>query len=722
MLMTFPPVQEKVQIKDYQIHLPPLGEGAFGTVYRATYRGISERAVKIFKPENLDLSGMARELEKLSTVAEHHGIVTLHDFDLLSQPPYYSMGLHADQNSKGEWEARTLERLCGKVDPREGWRLLREIADALSYLHRHQIIHCDVKPSNVLLTDEAPHGVKMCDFGQSRGNMLDSNEPAGTPLYASPEQLRNPRDSSEGKGLKWDVYSFGVLAYKLLTGKLPRLQTLAEAERNSFDLEATLVEGSLDATLRDTGGMNGEKLAGLTELETEVYWPPNLRLKSERKAIIERCLSLDPRERFADMREVWVEMQRVDQLYAVRRVRRLNIIFAVLLVVAIWATGFAFFQARRAREATTEAITAKEQSEQLVFFIMNDLNRELSRIGRQELLAHIAQNAETYISNLPKDQRTAYTLRLSANAVYQKGAAALARGDADEALEALKTAYEIRSKLFESNPKDLSLHYRTAENLVLIGEAQQMKGNYTDALAAFDEALTIRLERRGGAISEEQRIEGISACYSAIAQTLLLSGKPAEAAKTYQKAIDLHNEAIASQEEGQKDSQMLARLGSLQLARGHCLLAAEDPEHAETAFQLSLANSQDILSWAPQLRPQAMAQMANSLQGMGLVRKAYGDLEGAQDVFNEELKMRQRAAQRNPMNPEVQIALAESYANVGSCFDLNDPRTRSLALVSYENALKALDELPTENRDTEEVQTMTLDYQDQVSQILELDE
>ena len=66
------------QIPDYQIHLPPLGEGAFGTVYRATYRGISERALKIFKPDTVDLSAMARELEKLSSVAEHHGIVLCH--------------------------------------------------------------------------------------------------------------------------------------------------------------------------------------------------------------------------------------------------------------------------------------------------------------------------------------------------------------------------------------------------------------------------------------------------------------------------------------------------------------------------------------------------------------------------------------------------------------------------------------------------------------------
>ncbi|MCG8600786.1 MAG: hypothetical protein MI807_11635, partial [Verrucomicrobiales bacterium] len=57
------PEEENIRIKDYQIHFPPLGEGAYGRVFRATYRGISERALKIFRPGAVDLSNMARELD-----------------------------------------------------------------------------------------------------------------------------------------------------------------------------------------------------------------------------------------------------------------------------------------------------------------------------------------------------------------------------------------------------------------------------------------------------------------------------------------------------------------------------------------------------------------------------------------------------------------------------------------------------------------------------------
>ncbi|MEM0970178.1 MAG: serine/threonine-protein kinase, partial [Verrucomicrobiota bacterium] len=234
----------RITSPDYQLHLPPMGEGTFGTVYRATYRGVVDRAVKVFKPEVADLPSMIRELERLSSVDEHRGIVTLHDFDLTGETPYYVMSLHADEDGKGRWQARTLTSRCGQVDAREAARLVDELAEALAYLHRHQVLHCDFKPTNVLLTDESPPNIRICDFGQSRGLAAEGFVPVGTPLYASPEQLRDPRNSAEGRGFRWDVYSFGVLAFKLLTGQLPRLQAFASAEKSSFDPDSTLSEAS----------------------------------------------------------------------------------------------------------------------------------------------------------------------------------------------------------------------------------------------------------------------------------------------------------------------------------------------------------------------------------------------------------------------------------------------------------------------------------------------
>ncbi|MEM7517769.1 MAG: serine/threonine-protein kinase, partial [Planctomycetota bacterium] len=449
---------------------------------------MSDRALKIFRPGAVDLSTMARELEKLSQVAEHQGIVTLHDFDLLNEPPYYAMGLHANPDSEGVWETRTLDRLCGHVDHREGWRLVRDIADALAYLHRHQIIHCDVKPSNILLTDETPFHIKICDFGQSRGLAAEGFEPAGTPLYASPEQLRDPRDSTDGKGFRWDVYSFGVVAFKLLTGQLPRLQELADAERKGFDPEATVAEASLEATLAETGnGIDAEQLATITEAVEAITWPPDVYVPSDRKELIERCLSLDPATRPADMREVWERIQWIDQQSVVKRARRLNSIFATLLVVAIWASGFAFVQAQRAKRATTAAIAAKEESDRsggaafdMMLLFVSELNKgHISGAGADRLYSIIAENAGPFLENRSKDNQTSTRiLRFSAQTASLRARQALEQGNLDDALKDYASAYEIRSKLAEDPESSVDLALLASRDLMQIGEIHELRGDY----------------------------------------------------------------------------------------------------------------------------------------------------------------------------------------------------------------------------------------------------
>ncbi len=724
-----------LQIPDYQIHLPPLGEGAFGTVYRATYRGISERALKIFKPDSVDLLAMARELEKLSSVAEHHGIVTLHDFDLLGETPYYAMGLHADQDesANGKWQGRTLDQLCGRIDAREGWRLLREIAEATDYLHRHHIIHCDLKPSNILLTDEDPLRVKICDFGQSRGDRFDIADGAGTPVYASPEQLRNPTDSAEGKGFRWDVYSFGVVAWKLITGELPRLKTLADSEQpaivteeSSDHPEATLRDSSLEATLADSDTLRGETLAARIEAEPPLRWPPWLRMSTERRNLIERCLSLDPDERYADMREVYSAMQEIDQQARVRRASRLNAFFALLLVVALWASGFALVQARRAKAATEEAMKSRDQARDLVLLVADKLSRELSESGQAELIGYISENTEPFLENLRDDQRAARTLlQFSARDAYFKGTKSEGDGDLLTAMEHFRSAYDIHAQIASSRPDDEEAHDDAAADILQVGRMAMKLGDRNTALDSYREAL--RLQELGiprGAAPSSEKLSRMTTALRLIAEASNGGKDINEAEAALQKAIDLH---LASMHEGLASAtpgygQIQDSLVDLHLSLAELYLESQSLEAADASFSEALGRAEAEPADGKINRPERIAQQASALHGLGLVHLAMAESEAALPLFNDELTLRQRHVDQRPFDVEPRIDLARAYASVAECFDATDPRTRDLALTSLERAAAVLRQLPAEVTATTEVAALLESYRSGISKLLELSE
>lgn len=725
---------DNVKIKDYQIHLPPLGEGAYGQVYRATYRGLSERALKIFRPGAVDLATMARELEKLSQVAEHPGIVTLHDFDLLSDFPYYAMGLHADQRSDGTWETRTLERLCGHVDHREGWRLLRDIADSLAYLHRHHIVHCDIKPSNILLTDETPLHTKICDFGQSRGNAAEGFQPVGTPLYASPEQLRNPRESSEGRGFRWDVYSFGVVSFKLLTGQLPRLQALAEAERKSFDPDSTLTEASLEATLAESGEpIKGEQLATLTEAVEEITWPSDFYVPSSRKELIEQCLSLDPQDRPADMREVLSRMQEIEQQQVVKRARRLNTIFATLLVVAIWASGFAFVQAQRAKTANEEMIVKKQESDKnadaafdLMLLFMDELNKgdfSVGSDGEQRLHAIVAENASTFLEKRSKDrQNSTPILRLSAQTASTQGKTALAQGDLDTALKHFTNAYEIRSKLADDANLSSSLGHAAARDLMEIGRIHEANRDYKKAVKAYSEAL----EWRSHIVSEDgifslSQIREFAGPYKALARVYALEGETKLGVTTLDEFLAILDDRIEDGEPADIPGYAIVAISVLEL-KGAIQFGADDLVGASATYQDMMELAESLDEAPPTIEEEARNNFVKAVHYLGQIQLKQKQPEAALALFRREIELLEEESRRRPYNPDIKVSLAEAFYLASQCLDLTDPTSRSLAIFYLEQAVSLTTSLPSEVRNRPEVQASILRYNDRLSTILEKDE
>ncbi|MEM7145761.1 MAG: serine/threonine-protein kinase [Verrucomicrobiota bacterium] len=692
---------ENPELKDYQIHQPPIGQGSYGVVYRATYRGISDRAVKVFKPDRVDLSTVSRELEKLSSVAEHPGIVTLHDFDLTTGSPYYAMGLHAREQGGGNWSARTLDEKCGKIDGREAYRLLSEIADAIAYLHRHQIIHCDIKPSNVLLTDESPPRIKICDFGQSRGTGIESFEPAGTPYYAPPEQLRSPQDSSEGRGFRWDVYAFGTLAYRLITGGLPRLQKLYETHQaNANDPEATILDASSDETLVEgsSNRIRARQLADLIEKEPPIQWPSgrihrSITVDIELKEIIERCLSLDPAARFADMREVSFNLKEIARHTQIKRSRRLIATFAILSLLAIVSAGFAVKQMRNARQASLAEQTAREEAEQLINFMLFDLGEKLRPIGRQELLEHVAENAESYISNLAEDRRSTRTLQMFAGILNNKGDVAAAAGNEEDALNHYLQAHNIAEQLMEIDDTGPGSVLQVAHSLVNIGSVHQRAGRLEEALTYYDQALDLKKRYQFDAQGEMNLNRAIVNGLMRIAEVYKTQGDPDAALDYYNDTLKLIREISgdrSSQEKAPSNpilASVLQEIGDIELIEGNFKLAAE---HYQEAIAIA-----DRLSNESKRSTPTQQRLAGLHTRLAEAHFALGDILDAKNQLLDALRIRSRVAKRDPSNIEWQLDLASAYSDVGDATEPDSNGANLDALTQYRKALEILDTLKT---------------------------
>jgi hypothetical protein len=198
----------------YELHAL-IGEGTFGRVYRGFDRRLARPvAVKVIKPwwaeDSAWVERFQREAQLLARVSDP-GIVQIYDIGHAESGPYYVAEL-----VDGESLAERLRG--GALRVREAHAIAEQLCEALAGAHAQGIVHCDVKPANILIT--AAQKVKVGDFGVARLAEGSSQAPsatvAGTPRYMSPEQARG-----QPTGPATDVYSAGVVLYEMLAGEPP---------------------------------------------------------------------------------------------------------------------------------------------------------------------------------------------------------------------------------------------------------------------------------------------------------------------------------------------------------------------------------------------------------------------------------------------------------------------------------------------------------------------
>ena len=218
-----------------------IGRGGMGAVYRARDPDLDrEVAIKfLYRDTSRDEARFQREAHTAAAL-DHPAIATLHEIGRYQDRPFLVMPLY-----RGQTLEQRLAR--GKLELPEAADILRQLASGLAAAHAAGIVHRDLKPANVMLPDRG--GVKLLDFGLAWRNgsnrLTEDGRAVGTLPYIAPGQLRGePADASS------DLWSLGVLAHEMVTGKPPFATAAAQGLAHAILHQAPTLCPELPAAWR----------------------------------------------------------------------------------------------------------------------------------------------------------------------------------------------------------------------------------------------------------------------------------------------------------------------------------------------------------------------------------------------------------------------------------------------------------------------------------------
>lgn len=499
----------------------------------------------------------------------------------------------------------------------EKLHLFLKVCAALSYAHRNLVVHRDIKPGNILVTNDGEP--KLLDFGLAKlideGLGFDVTETATnyralTPAYASPEQLR-----AEAITTSTDVYSLGVVLHELLTGERP------------FKFEGK----SLDEIIRAVSSTEPSMPSRTTVT--------NQKLKGDLDNIILKALRNEPDRRYGSVEQLAEDIERhLDGLPVMARkdtfyyraskfiVRNRGAVAAALLILATVAAGIVL-TVREKRKADRRFNDVRQLANSLIFEVDSEIQK-----GPTKSREIIVRRALEYLDGLAMESRNEHDLQIELAAGYLK-------------------VGDIQGKPYRPN----------------LGDTSGAKASYTKALLLLESLNAADL-----ANLEVQRL--LSLCHQSIGRVQQRIDEWDAALESERKAV-IYSEALVSADP--ENPQYRNLLGDNYVQFGSALYqtgrgaTVEDHRQSIEYFRKAVAIHSDLSIAYPDNSDYRYA-LGVDYEFIGIAFNRIGDMTGnienhkfALENHLKELEINEALAASDPSNAAYRRIVADARGEIG---------------------------------------------------------